>query len=106
MIRFTVLRALSPVTRHVHFGLGVAGKLRSMKASPIEVSLKQEIKMAEQDKKPEKPQSMSPGDEAPAGTPGTGENICPRCAGSGKLRGEKCPNCEGTGKVITGIGGA
>ena len=62
--------------------------------------------MAEQDKKPQSQQSMRPGDEAPEGTPGTGENICPRCSGSGKLRGEKCPNCEGTGKVIEGIGGA
>src|SRR4051812_31826773 len=24
---------------------------------------------------------MSPGDEAPPGTPGTGEDICPRCGG-------------------------
>jgi hypothetical protein len=54
--------------------------------------------------KPESP--MSPGDEAPAGTPGTGENICPRCAGSGRIDGARCPVCEGTGKVTVGIGGA
>jgi hypothetical protein len=52
--------------------------------------------------------AMSPGDQAPAGTPGTGENVCPVCGGSGRGREPtmRCPNCEGTGKVIVGIGGA
>ncbi|NTV09678.1 MAG: hypothetical protein HGA47_02785 [Zoogloea sp.] len=49
---------------------------------------------------------MSPGDEAPAGTPGTGENLCQRCEGSGKVKGEPCPACDGTGYVNVGIGGA
>ena len=49
---------------------------------------------------------MSPGDEAPLGTPGTGEDICPRCGGTGMLAGRECPECEGTGKVNVGIGGA
>src|SRR5690606_5813149 len=49
---------------------------------------------------------MAPGDEAPAGTPSTGENVCPQCGGTGRIRGAPCPNCEGTGKVIVGIGGA
>ncbi len=49
---------------------------------------------------------MNPGDQAPPGTPGTGENVCPKCGGSGRLQGEQCPNCGGTGKVIEGIGGA
>ena len=50
---------------------------------------------------------MSPGDEAPAGTPGTGENVCPKCGGSGKAQdGKACPTCSGTGKVTVGIGGA
>jgi hypothetical protein len=49
---------------------------------------------------------MAPGDEAPAGTPGTGENLCPRCGGSGRLGASSCPECQGTGKVIVGIGGA
>ncbi len=47
----------------------------------------------------------SPGDEAAAGTPGTGENICPRCGGSGMIDGGTCPQCDGSGKVIEGIGG-
>ena len=56
---------------------------------------------------PGKPQApMSPGDEAPPGTPGTGEDVCPRCGGSGKLAGRDCPVCQGTGKVTVGIGGA
>lgn len=51
--------------------------------------------------------ATNPGDEAPPGTPGTGENICPICNGSGRSNGGgKCQNCGGTGKVIEGIGGA
>jgi hypothetical protein len=49
---------------------------------------------------------MSPGDEAPAGTPGTGEKVCPECGGSGRRAGGTCPTCGGTGKVTAGIGGA
>jgi DnaJ-class molecular chaperone len=48
----------------------------------------------------------NPGDEAPPGTPGTGENLCRDCNGTGELEGKSCPNCGGTGKVIEGIGGA
>jgi len=50
--------------------------------------------------------SMSPGDEAPVGTPGTGEDVCPTCGGTGQADGRTCPECEGTGKVNVGIGGA
>lgn len=49
---------------------------------------------------------LRPGDQAPPGTPGTGENICGNCGGSGKVEGRDCPTCEGTGYVTTGIGGA
>ena len=50
--------------------------------------------------------NMNPGDEAPPGAPGTGENICPECSGKGQLQsGGKCPNCNGTGVVITRIAG-
>lgn len=53
------------------------------------------------------PTGMNPGDEAPAGTPDTGEDICPECGGEGKLAsGEPCRNCAGSGRVIRGIGGA
>lgn len=48
---------------------------------------------------------MEPGDDAPAGTPGVGENVCSRCNGSGEIDGEPCPNCGGSGVVEKGIGG-
>lgn len=50
---------------------------------------------------------LAPGDEAAPGTPGTGENICRACGGTGQ-RGNTgpCPECDGTGKVTVGIGGA
>jgi len=51
-------------------------------------------------------EQLSPGDVAAPGTPGTGENICPRCNGSGRASDRECENCEGTGKVIEGVGGA
>lgn len=46
-----------------------------------------------------------PGDDAPPGTPGTGENLCPRCGGSGAVDGQSCPTCAGTGVVNSGVGG-
>lgn len=49
---------------------------------------------------------MAPGDDAPPGTAGTGENVCPECGGTGKIDDRACGNCAGTGIVIEGIGGA
>jgi DnaJ-class molecular chaperone len=49
---------------------------------------------------------MNPGDQAPAGTPGTGENLCPVCSGEGSVDGQQCASCGGTGVVIQGVGGA
>jgi hypothetical protein len=49
---------------------------------------------------------MAPGDEAPPGTEGAGEDVCPRCVGAGVVDGEDCPECRGTGLVTRGIGGA
>jgi DnaJ-class molecular chaperone len=45
------------------------------------------------------------GDEAPEGTEGTGENMCPDCNGTGRRKDDRCPTCDGTGRVIEGIGG-
>ena len=50
-------------------------------------------------------EGLNPGDEARPGTPGTGENICPICSGSGEIENAPCAECGGTGKVIEGIGG-
>lgn len=52
------------------------------------------------------PGDIKPGDEAPPGTPGTGENLCRACGGSGKRDGAPCATCDGTGKIVEGIGGA
>ena len=49
---------------------------------------------------------LNPGDEAAPGTPGSGEDVCPECKGSGKLTdGQPCPNCGGLGRITEGIGG-
>lgn len=52
-------------------------------------------------------EGMAPGDEAPPGTEGTGEDICRRCGGSGAgPHDEPCSECGGTGRVVRGVGGA
>lgn len=51
-------------------------------------------------------EKLNPGDEAPPGTEGTGEDVCPKCGGSGRIDDQECPHCGGTGKIIRGIGGA
>lgn len=49
---------------------------------------------------------LKPGDDAFAGTPGTGEDLCEDCGGTGiRKDGSECPTCEGTGRLIHGIGG-
>jgi hypothetical protein len=48
---------------------------------------------------------IAPGDDAPAGTPGSGEDICSECSGTGKLNDQPCPNCDGTGRIVEGVGG-
>ena len=50
--------------------------------------------------------TLRPGDEAPEGTPGTGEGLCRECGGSGRVGDATCPSCKGSGKVTVGIGGA
>ena len=52
------------------------------------------------------PEKLNPGDEAARGTPGTGEDVCPECNGSGRIDGARCRNCGGRGTVVRGIGGA
>jgi hypothetical protein len=63
--------------------------------------------MAEQDKQPQADsRNLKPGDQAPPGTAGTGEALCPACGGRGNLDGRPCPECVGTGIITQGIGGA
>ena len=49
--------------------------------------------------------ALKPGDDAAAGTPGTAENICPDCNGTGLINDTTCANCDGTGKVVQGLAG-
>lgn len=55
---------------------------------------------------PARPRDAVPGDDAPPGTPGTGDDLCPACQGSGRRDGQDCPECRGTGIVNKGVGGA
>jgi DnaJ-class molecular chaperone len=48
---------------------------------------------------------VNPGDDAPPGTPGTGEDVCPKCSGSGRVGDAPCEHCGGTGIVIKGVAG-
>ena len=46
------------------------------------------------------------GDEVEPGSSQSGDNVCPRCGGSGRIEGEPCPACDGSGKVTTLVGDA
>lgn len=52
------------------------------------------------------PVDVNPGDQAPPGSPQSGERPCPRCSGSGRQAGASCEFCGGTGMVIELIGDA
>jgi hypothetical protein len=47
-----------------------------------------------------------PGDEVPAGTPGSGDDVCPQCNGEKTVDENECPSCLGTGMITRAIGGA
>jgi hypothetical protein len=52
------------------------------------------------------PLPLRPGDEAPPGTPGSGENLCRHCGGNGRMPdGSRCMVCDGTGRVTEELGG-
>ena len=55
---------------------------------------------------PQSQNQMNPGDEAPPGTKGTGEDFCPKCHGTGRIGSQPCEDCGGTGKIVRAIGGA
>ena len=54
----------------------------------------------------------TPDDDPDAGTPGTGEDVCPECNGTGKQLDKEtdkptdkpCERCDGTGIIVQGIG--
>jgi len=48
---------------------------------------------------------MEPGDEAAPNSEDAGEDICPRCGGSGRVEGGECPDCGGSGRVVVPVGG-
>ena len=50
-------------------------------------------------------EDLAPGDDAAAGTPGTGEDTCPACNGTGRIDRRPCETCDGSGNVTEGIGG-
>lgn len=52
------------------------------------------------------PQQQANSDRVPEGTPSSGENICRRCSGTGRIDGGTCPDCGGSGVVTTPVGGA
>ena len=43
---------------------------------------------------------VNPGDEAPPGTPGAREHVCPECEGKGRIGRKKCQRCGGTGRIV------
>lgn len=102
----------SPPSQPVDFGESVAGE--EDPGASLDLAVRSSTSpgasdqpAGEQGSRPGAPSApMAPGDEAPPGTPGTGEDICRACGGSGRLNGGACPECEGTGKVTVGIGGA
>jgi hypothetical protein len=40
------------------------------------------------------------GDEAPPGTPGAREHVCPACEGTGRIGRKRCTTCGGTGRTV------
>ena len=60
---------------------------------------------------PKAPKHHRPEDDPEPGTPGTGEDVCPDCHGTGKQvdkmgkqSDEPCERCDGTGIITEAIG--
>lgn len=49
---------------------------------------------------------MMPGDETEPGSKQSAEDVCPACAGTGKLGRQTCPDCGGSGVVTVIVGDA
>ncbi|HYD64989.1 hypothetical protein [Azospirillum sp.] len=48
----------------------------------------------------------NPGDEDRPGARQTGEQVCPRCGGGGRVDAGPCPECGGSGRVVAIVGDA
>lgn len=46
------------------------------------------------------------GDEVPVGSPQSGEDTCPACAGIGKIGTQPCDQCGGSGIITVLVGDA
>jgi len=46
------------------------------------------------------------GETVPSDSKQSGENVCRRCKGSGRIDGKPCDECGGSGKVTTLVGDA
>lgn len=70
--------------------------------------------MTDPDRKPEMPEGGTvpgdrkrmPGDEASPGSAQTGDQICARCGGSGRIEAAPCPDCDGSGRIVQIVGDA
>jgi DnaJ-class molecular chaperone len=53
----------------------------------------------------EQREPMVPGDKAQPGADNAGEDLCPRCGGTGRTGGgEECEDCGGAGHVWVPVG--
>lgn len=54
--------------------------------------------------KEEQREPMVPGDKAQPDADNAGEDLCPRCGGTGRYEGKECENCGGAGRVWVPVG--
>ncbi|HEY0832396.1 MAG TPA: hypothetical protein VGE72_00695 [Azospirillum sp.] len=47
-----------------------------------------------------------PGDEDRPEARQTGEQVCPRCGGGGRVDAAPCPTCGGSGRIVAIVGDA
>lgn len=83
-------------------------------AGSLPNAISRECPMTDPDPEPRTPaggtvpgeRTRMPGDEAAPGSPQTGDQICPRCQGSGRIEAHPCPDCGGSGRVVQIVGDA
>lgn len=80
--------------------------LDKLRSGPMVIATYATLPRTQETAMPNPDPDLNPGDEAKPGTPGTGEDVCPTCHGSGRVGTEDCETCGGSGEVIRAIGGA